>query len=78
MQDPEKYCVVQIAPAVRVALGEAFGYKPGEITTGKIYAALRRLGFNAVFDTNFGADVTIMEEGSEFIERFVNGKGVLP
>ena len=77
-QDPEKYCVVQIAPAVRVAIGEAFGYKPGEITTGKIYAALRRLGFNAVFDTNFGADVTIMEEGSEFIERFVNGKGVLP
>ncbi len=78
LQDKDKYCVVQIAPAVRVAIGEAFGYKPGEITTGKIYAALRRLGFNAVFDTNFGADVTIMEEGTEFIERFVNGKGVLP
>lgn len=78
LQDPDKYCVVQIAPAVRVAIGEAFGLKPGTLTTGKIYAALRRLGFNAVFDTNFGADVTIMEEGSEFIERFVNGNGALP
>ena len=78
LQDQDTYCVVQIAPAVRVAIGEAFGLKPGTLTTGKIYAALRRLGFNAVFDTNFGADVTIMEEGSEFIERFVNGKGALP
>ena len=78
LQDPEIYPVVQIAPAVRVAIGEAFGFKSGELTTKKIYAALRRLGFKAVFDTNFGADVTIMEEGSEFIERFVNGKGVLP
>ena len=78
LQDQDTYCVVQIAPAVRVAIGEAFGLKPGTLTTGKIYAALRRLGFNAVFDTNFGADVTIMEEGSEFIERFVNGKGTLP
>ncbi|MBE6449833.1 MAG: 2Fe-2S iron-sulfur cluster binding domain-containing protein [Alphaproteobacteria bacterium] len=78
LQDKEKYCVVQIAPAVRVAIGEAFGFAPGTITTGKIYAALRRLGFDAVFDTNFGADVTIMEEGSEFIERFTKGEGVLP
>ena len=78
LQDQDTYCVVQIAPAVRVAIGEAFGLKPGTLTTGKIYAALRRLGFNAVFDTNFGADVTIMEEGSEFIERFVNGNGTLP
>ena len=78
LQDQDKYCVVQIAPAVRVAIGEAFGLKPGTLTTGKIYAALRRLGFNAVFDTNFGADVTIMEEGSEFIERFVKGNGTLP
>ena len=78
LQDEDKYCVVQIAPAVRVAIGEAFGLKPGTLMTGKIYAALRRLGFKAVFDTNFGADVTIMEEGSEFIERFVNGKGTLP
>ena len=78
LQDKDKYCVVQIAPAVRVALGEAFGFAPGTVTTGKIYAALRRLGFDAVFDTNFGADVTIMEEGSEFIERFTKGQGVLP
>ena len=78
LQDQDKYCVVQIAPAVRVAIGEAFGLPAGTLLTGKIYAALRRLGFKAVFDTNFGADVTIMEEGSEFIERFVNGKGTLP
>ncbi len=71
--DPEKHCVVQIAPAVRVAIGEAFGREPGEIMTGQTYAALRRIGFNAVFDTNFSADLTIMEEGSEFIQRF--GKG---
>ena len=78
VQDPAKHCVVQIAPAVRVALGEDFGYEPGTLLTGKIYAALRRLGFDAVFDTNFGADLTIMEEGTEFIERFVHGKGELP
>ena len=78
VNDPTKHCVVQIAPAVRVALGEDFGYEPGTLLTGKIYAALRRLGFDAVFDTNFGADLTIMEEGTEFIERFVNGKGDLP
>ena len=69
-----KKCVVQIAPAVRVALGEAFGLKPGVNLTKKIYAALRRLGFDAVFDTNFSADLTIMEEGTEFVKRFV-GKG---
>ncbi len=78
LRDPEAYNVVQIAPAVRVALGEAFGYEPGTLLTGKIYAALRRLGFDAIFDTNFGADLTIMEEGSEFVERFVHGKGELP
>jgi len=66
----EKTCVVQIAPAVRVALGEAFGLKPGTNITRKIYAALRRLGFDAVFDTNFAADLTIMEEGTEFVKRF--------
>ena len=77
LRDSEKTCLVQIAPAVRVALGEAFGMKPGELTTGKIYAALRMLGFNKVFDTNFSADVTIMEEGTEFIKRFTNG-GKLP
>ena len=77
LRDPEKTCLVQIAPAVRVALGEAFGMKPGELTTGKIYAALRMLGFKKVFDTNFSADVTIMEEGTEFIKRFTTG-GKLP
>lgn len=73
----EKVVAVQIAPAVRVALGEEFGLKPGEITTGKIYTALRRLGVDYVFDTNFGADLTIMEEGNELVERVTNG-GVLP
>ena len=77
LRDKNKTCVVQIAPAVRVALGEAFGMKPGELSTGKIYAALRRLGFNQVFDTNYSADVTIMEEGTEFIKRFTSG-GKLP
>jgi NADH-quinone oxidoreductase subunit G len=78
LQDPERYAVVQIAPAVRVAIGEAFGYEPGTVLTGKTYAALRRLGFKAVFDTNFAADLTIMEEASEFVQRFVHGKGDLP
>ena len=77
LRDESKTCLVQIAPAVRVALGEAFGMKPGELSTGKIYAALRRLGFNKVFDTNFSADVTIMEEGTEFIKRVTTG-GKLP
>lgn len=62
--------VVQIAPAVRVALGEEFGFDFGTNLTGKIYAALRRLGFSKVFDTNFGADLTIIEEASEFVKRF--------
>ncbi len=78
LQDESKHCVVQIAPAVRVALGELFGYPVGTNLTGKIYAMLRRLGFEAVFDTNFGADVTIMEEASEFVARFKDGKGPLP
>ncbi len=77
LRDPERYTTVQIAPAVRVALGEAFGMKPGELSTGKIYTALRRLGFEAVFDTNFSADLTIMEEGTEFVQRFTQG-GELP
>ncbi len=73
----KKHVVVQIAPAVRVALGEAFGMEPGTLVTGKIYTALRRLGFDAVFDTNWAADLTIMEEGSEFVKRFTNN-GPLP
>ena len=78
LHDATKHCVVQIAPAVRVAIGEAFGLPPGVNLTGKIYTALRRLGFKAVFDTNFSADLTIMEEASEFVERFVHKRGQLP
>ena len=78
LQDPDVYCVVQIAPAVRVAIGEAFGFPLGANLTGKVYAALRRMGFKAVFDTNFGADLTIMEEASEFKHRLLEGTGALP
>ncbi len=79
IRDEKLKTVVQIAPAVRVALGEAFDMEPGELSTGKIYAALRRLGFDVVFDTNFGADLTIMEEGTEFVHRFTEkGHGPLP
>lgn len=78
LRKPELHKVVQIAPATRVALGEAFDLPPGTLTTKKMYAILRRLGFDAVFDTNFGADLTIMEEASEFVERFAHHKGELP
>lgn len=78
LQNSEKYCVVQIAPAVRVAIGEAFGFPLGTNLTGKLYALLRRLGFKGVFDTNFSADVTIMEEGTEFVEKFTKNKNALP
>ena len=77
LKDPNAYVVVQTAPAVRVALGEEFGIPIGTSVTGKMVAALKRLGFDRVFDTNTGADITIMEEASEFIER-VQGGGVLP
>lgn len=72
-----KYVVVQTAPAVRAAIGEEFGMKIGTPATGKMVAALRRLGFKKVFDTNFGADLTIMEEAAELLSRITNG-GVLP
>ena len=72
-----KFVVVQTAPAVRAALGEEFGMKIGTPVTGKMVAALRRLGFKKVFDTNFAADLTIMEEGTELLNRLQNG-GVLP
>ena len=72
LNDKENITVVQIAPAVRVALGEEFGFDFGTNLTGKIYAALRRLGFAKVFDSNFGADLTIIEEASEFVKRFTN------
>ena len=77
LADPEKTVVVQIAPAVRVGLGECFGLKPGEITTGQIAAALRRLGFDQVYDTSFAADLTVIEEGTEFLKRKQEG-GKLP
>ena len=70
LDDPELVLVAQEAPAVRVALGEEFGYKPGTNVKGKMYTALRELGFKYVFDTNFGADLTIMEEASEFVKVF--------
>ena len=75
--DPTKHVVVQTAPAVRAALGEEFGYPIGTDVEGKMAAALRRLGFDKVFDTNFTADLTIMEEATEFLDRVKNG-GVLP
>jgi len=74
LNDDTKHTVVQIAPAVRVAIGEMFGYEPGEISTGQMISALRRLGFDAVFDTNFGADLTIVEEATELIDRIENNK----
>ena len=77
ISDPGKFVVVQTAPAVRAAIGEGFGMPPGSLVTGKMAAALRRLGFDKVFDTQFTADLTIMEEGHELIERIKN-KGTLP
>ncbi len=74
--NPEKTVVVQMAPATRVALGEMFGLEPGENTIGLMNAALRKLGFNFVFDTNFSADLTIMEEATEFLERLKEGKNL--
>ncbi|MHA6531125.1 NADH-dependent [FeFe] hydrogenase, group A6 [Paenibacillus sp. BAC0078] len=74
LADPGKYVVVQTAPAVRVALGEEFGMPVGTRVTGKMVAALRKLGFDKVFDTNFGADLTIMEEGTELISRLTSGQ----
>lgn len=72
LADPKKTVIVQTAPAVRAALGEEFGNKPGTLVTGKMVAALRRLGFDYVFDTDFAADLTIMEEGTELLRR-LNG-----
>ncbi len=77
LADPTKHVVVQTAPAVRAGLGEEFGYPIGTDVEGKMAAALRRLGFDAVFDTDFGADLTIMEEATELLHRVTTG-GVLP
>ena len=77
IRDPELHVVVQPAPAVRAALGEEFGLPMGTSVTGKMATALHRLGFDQVFDTDYGADLTIMEEANELVERITNG-GVLP
>jgi NADP-reducing hydrogenase subunit HndD len=77
LADPSKHVIVQTAPAVRAALGECFGMPIGTNVEGKMIAALRKLGFAKVFDTNFAADLTIMEEANEFLDRFKNG-GKLP
>jgi NADH-quinone oxidoreductase subunit G/NADP-reducing hydrogenase subunit HndD len=77
LADPSKHVVVQFAPSVRASIGEGFGIEPGEPLQGKTVAALRKIGFDAVFDTEAGADVTIMEEASEFVRRVKEG-GELP
>jgi len=77
LDDPNKHVVVQTAPAVRASIGEEFGMPPGSLVTGKMVAALRRMGFDKVFDTDFSADLTIVEEGHELIGRLNNG-GKLP
>jgi len=78
LQSPDIHPVVQIAPAVRVALAEEFGLPPGTVFTKKIYAALRRLGFKTVFDTNFSADLTILEEGTELVKRLTEKGSDIP
>ena len=77
LQDPTKHVIVQEAPAIRAALGEEFSLPPGTLVTGKMIAALRKLGFDKVFDTNFTADLTIIEEGNELLKRVKEG-GKLP
>ena len=76
--DPEKIVVIQTAPAVRVSIGEEFGFEPGTYQEGKMVGALRALGADYVVDTNFGADLTIMEEANELLERKLHGTGPLP
>lgn len=76
IQQPGKLVVAQIAPAVRVALGEEFGLAAGEMVTGKMVAALKRLGFDKVFDTSIAADLTVMEEAAEFLERYQKGQRI--
>ena len=74
--DPSKTVIVQTAPAVRVAVGQEFGFKAGEAVTGKLVAGLKALGFDKVFDTDFSADLTIMEEGTELVNRVKEGKNL--
>lgn len=77
LNNPNKHVVVQVAPAIRVAVGEMFGMEPGTISTGKLATSLKRLGFDGVFDTDFAADLTIMEEASELVHR-IQHNGTLP
>lgn len=77
LHNPQKIVLVQTAPAIRIGIGEAMGMTEGSLVTGQMVAGLRRLGFSKVFDTNFAADLTIIEEGNELINR-INNKGVLP
>jgi iron-only hydrogenase group A len=77
LADPDKHVVVQTAPSIRAAIGEGFGLPPGTPATGKMVTALRKMGFQKVFDTNIGADLTIMEESNEFLHRLNDG-GLLP
>lgn len=77
LNNPKKHVVVQVAPAIRVAIGELFGMEPGTIATGQLATALRRMGFDSVFDTDFAADLTIMEEASELVHRLTHN-GTLP
>ena len=76
IDNPDLHVVVQVAPAVRIAIGEEFGMKPGTIMTGKLVTALRMMGFDKVFDTDFAADVTIMEEGQELLERITKNQNL--
>ena len=76
INNPNKKVVVQVAPSVRVAIGEMFNMPAGENVIGKLYAAMRRIGFDLVFDTNFSADLTIMEEATEFLERLKKGENL--
>lgn len=76
--DPEKIVAVQMAPSVRVGISEEFDLPVGTVSTGRLYAALRKIGVDLVFDTNFGADLTIMEEGSELVKRLTTEGSVLP
>lgn len=74
LSDRNRHIVVQTAPSIRAAVGEGFGYAPGTAVTGKMVTALRRMGFRGVFDTNFGADLTIVEEAAEFVRRLESGR----
>ncbi len=76
LSDPSKRVVVQIAPAVRVAVGEKFGVPKGKNCLGRLVASLRRMGFSEIYDTNFGADLTVMEESQEFLEKLESGEGL--